>query len=452
MKPLLIIHGWSDDCNSFLPLADALAAAGRDVDSLYLGDYVSLDDDVRMRDLVAGLSRAWRQKNLPGDPRSVDVIVHSTGGLVIRDWMDTEYVSKGLKPPVHNLVMLAPANFGSPLAHKGRALYGRVIKGFNSRKPLQTGTHILKALEMASPYSWDLAERDRFSDNAMSASGVRTTVLVGNTGYRGISSLANESGSDGTVYVATANLNCASVQIHFPEGDRKPRVTAIRESRGETAFLVKDGFDHSSIALKDPQHPGNAELLQNILEALAITNATDFKSWVAKCQLQTDGVTARHAGSRDEYKHGFQNTVFRVRDNYDFHVCDYVIEFYHDVDSSKDRLAELFNKKALQKVHAYKDDAALRSFMINCSELYRIIEQQGKPLSISLSALPDLNIEENMAGYCSFGNEDIGEMELDAAAVRRFFAPNRTLFVDLTLTRLQKDDLFTIRKRQDASG
>lgn len=447
MKPLLIIHGWSDDASSFLPLADALTGAGRDVESLYLGDYVSLDDDVRMRDLVEGLSRAWRHRQLPDAPKSVDVIVHSTGGLIIRDWMDTEYVSKGLKPPVHNLVMLAPANFGSPLAHKGRALYGRVIKGFNSLKPLQTGTHILKALEMASPYSWNLAERDRFASNAMSASGVRTTVIVGNTGFRGISSLANESGSDGTVYVATANLNCASVQIHFPQGDRKPKVTAIRESRGETAFLVKDGFDHSSIALKDPKHPGNAELLGNIAEALAITNATDFARWVTHCQQQTDTVTAQNANNRDEHKHGFQNTVFRVRDNFGFHVCDYVVEFYHDADAEQDRLAELFNKKAVEKVHAYKDDAALRSFMIDCSELCRIIDKQDELLRISLSALPDLNIEQNMAGYCSFGNDDIGEMELDAAMIRQFFIPNRTLFVDLTLTRLQKDELFRINKR-----
>lgn len=447
MKPLLIIHGWSDDASSFAPLADALAGTGRDVDNLYLGDYVSLDDDVRIRDLVAGLSRAWQQKNLPNTARSVDVIVHSTGGLIIRDWMDTEYVSKGLKPPVHNLVMLAPANFGSPLAHKGRAFYGRVIKGFSSLKPLQTGTHILKALEMASPYSWNLAERDRFGDNAMSASGVRTTVIVGNTGYRGISSLANEAGSDGTVYVATANLNCASVQIHFPEGDRKPKVTAIRQSRGDTAFLVKQGFDHSSITLKDPQHSGNTELLGNIVEALSITNAADFKSWVTRCQQQSDALTARNAGSRDEHKHGFQNTVFRVRDDYGFHVCDYVVEFYHDTDSKRDLLAELFNRKVLEKVHAYKDDSALRSFMIDCGELYRIIDQQGEPLRISLSALPDLNIEENMAGYCSFGNDDIGKMELDASAVRQFFSPNRTLFIDLTLTRLQKDELFRINKR-----
>ena len=75
--------------------------------------------------------------------------------------------------------MLAPANFGSPLAHKGRALLGRAIKGFGSG--FETGTHILRSLEMASPYTWELAERDRFGANVFSRDGVRCTVIVGNS-------------------------------------------------------------------------------------------------------------------------------------------------------------------------------------------------------------------------------------------------------------------------------
>jgi len=54
----------------------------------------------------------------------------------------------------------------------------------------ETGARILRALEMASPYSWDLAERDRLVANPYSATGIRTTVIVGNRGYRGISALA----------------------------------------------------------------------------------------------------------------------------------------------------------------------------------------------------------------------------------------------------------------------
>lgn len=211
--------------------------------------------------------------------------------------------------------MLAPANFGSPLAHKGRALYGRVIKGFNAKKRFQTGAHILRALEMASPYSWDLAQRDRFQDNAMTASGVRTTVIVGNAGYNGISSLANELGSDGTVYAATSNLNCAAIEVSFPAGDRRPQFNAIRKSRGDTAFLLMDDFNHTSIAYNDPKHSENNALLGFILRALDISNTVNFIQWIQDCDDLTTTILALHDNDRDCHKHGFQNTVFRVRDD-----------------------------------------------------------------------------------------------------------------------------------------
>lgn len=447
MKPLLIIHGWSDEADSFVTLASAIESASeRTVLSVYLGNYVSLDDDVRMHDLVNGLQRAWTQQNLPSQAKSIDVIVHSTGGLIIRDWMASHFTCKGLKPPVNNLVMLAPANFGSPLAHKGRALYGRVIKGFNSKKRFQTGAHILKALEMASPYSWDLAQRDRFIDNAMTVSGVRTTVIVGNTGYSGISSLANELGSDGTVYVATSNLNCGAIEVSFPAGDRRPQFNAIRSSRGEIAFLVMDDFNHSSIAHKDAKHTENDVLLGFILQALNISNTENFKQWIRTCSDHTAAVLAIHDDDNDSHKHGFQNTVFRVRDDQGYEIQDYVIEFYNDTaKGDDDRLAERFNKEAVVKVHAHKDNASYRSFMIDCSALYRIIAEQNQVLNISISAMPDLNEERNMVGYRSFGNHDIGQLTLSAKDVRDFFIPNRTLFIDITIVRQQKDALFRIK-------
>ena len=451
MKPLLIIHGWSDEADSFVALASAIESASeRTVLSVFLGNYVSLDDDVRMKDLVNGLQRAWSQQKLPTDAKAIDVVVHSTGGLIIRDWMASHFTSKGLKPPINNLLMLAPANFGSPLAHKGRALYGRVIKGFNSKKRFQTGAHILKALEMASPYAWDLAQRDRFQDNAMTATGVRTTVIVGNTGYSGISSLANELGSDGTVYVATANLNCAAIEVSFPAGDRRPQFNAIRKSRGDTAFLMLDDFNHSSIAHKDTKHADNDILLGFILRALDVSNTENFRQWIQECDEHTAAILALHDDDKDCHKHGFQNTVFRVKDDHGIEVQDYVIEFYNDTSKGDDdRLAELFNKDAVVKVHAHKDNASYRSFMIDCSALERIIASQDQVLNISISAMPDLNEDCNLVGYRSFGNHDIGQLTLSAQGVRDFFIPNRTLFIDITLTRQQKDELFWIKTLDD---
>ncbi|MCB1650233.1 MAG: hypothetical protein KDI25_11905 [Pseudomonadales bacterium] len=447
MKPLLIIHGWSDEAESFLPLARALEAnSGRRVSSLFLGNYISLDDDVQMADLVRGLQRAWEAEALPLAPKSIDVIVHSTGGLIIRDWMASCFSEQGRTPPINNLLMLAPANFGSPLAHKGRAIYGRVLKGFNARKRFQTGARILRALEMASPYAWALAQRDRLQRNPMSASGVRTTVIVGNTGYRGISSLANELGSDGTVYAASANLDCAALEIRFPPGNRVPQYGALRSARGDTAFVLMDGFDHSSIALKSEEHPDNPALLDFILQALDIRSTAAFRAWRQRCAEHTATVLARHGQDSHAHKHGFQNTVFRVRDDQGFDVQDYVIEFFSDTArGDEDRLAEQVHGQALVKVHVNKDNAAYRSFMIDCSALYRIIDAQDTDLSISLSALPDLGEAHNLVGYRSFGNHDIGQLRLDARAVRQFFQPNRTVFIDIVLTREHKDELFTIQ-------
>lgn len=450
MKPLVIIHGWSDKDDSFVPLADAIKNARNDqrpIEQIWLGNYVSLDDDVQMKDLVRGLARAWKDRNLPINAKGTDVIVHSTGGLVVRDWMATQYVDKDEKPPVENLVMLAPANFGSPLAHKGRAFYGRAFKGFTSEKRFETGAQILKALEMASPYSWELAQRDRFARNVFSSTGVRATVIAGNTGYKGISSLANEPGSDGTVYVSTANLNCSYIYIDFLSLPRKPKARKMVSSKGVTAFLVVDNHNHSSVALKETEHKGNDALLASIIEALKVSSKDEFEQWIKTCADRTNEVMKAYERKRDNYKHGFQNTVIRVTDDQGFNVTDYVVEFYQDAEKGFfDRFSELFNDKVVTKVHAYKNNSAYRSFLINCTELYRIIDKPNEQLRISLSAMPDIHDDKNMVGYRTFEDGDIDYLELNPNQLKQYFVPNRTLFIDIKLTREQKDRLLRISR------
>ena len=53
--------------------------------------------------------------------------MHSTGALVVRDWLPRHFTPA--RAPVKRLVMLAPAYFGSHLTHKGRSFTGRVYKG-----------------------------------------------------------------------------------------------------------------------------------------------------------------------------------------------------------------------------------------------------------------------------------------------------------------------------------
>ena len=121
------------------------ARLGREVSIVSLADYVSMEDEVRFDDVAEAMDVAWRRHGLPRGKGVVDAIVHSTGGLVIRDWLQRHCTPA--RAPVKHLVMLAPANFGSHLAHKGRSFIGRVYKGFVAKKPegraFETGTHIL---------------------------------------------------------------------------------------------------------------------------------------------------------------------------------------------------------------------------------------------------------------------------------------------------------------------
>lgn len=441
MTPIVIIHGWSDHSSSFEKLAKRLKKeTNRMVEELWLADYVSLDDDVTMKDIIIAMQSAWDLSGLPTKPNCVDVIVHSTGGLVIRDWMST-YWPDGQKPPVRNLVMLAPANFGSPLAHKGRSILGRVAKGWGADKTFQTGDHILKALEMASPYSWQLAKNDRFGLNAFNQGGVRCTVIVGNSGYTGISSLANEDGSDGTVYVSTANMNCAQINLNVTRDSGNFTATAMKLSSGKTAFLILDGFDHGEITGRKtlPQ-----KLLNPILQALNVTK-TNFPKWCKQCETDCEQIRIKYSKTKDPEHHAFQNTVFRVNDDAGAPVTDYVLEFYGKFTDLKDKWASIFNKHIARKKHAYKDDNSIRSFMIDTTSMNQLIDKIDESLMFSLSALPDVTEDKNLVGYKSFGANDIEMFELKQPDINKYFSPDRTLFVNITLPRYQKDALFELK-------
>ena len=443
-KPIVIIHGWSDDSDSFDRLAKRLSGeTGRTTEQIWLGDYISLDDDVRIRDIADALQAAWMARGLPVGANAMDAIVHSTGGLVIREWIHRHYTEKGNSPPVSNLVMLAPANFGSPLAHKGRSLIGRVVKGSGSEKKFQTGTHILKGLEMASPYSWNLAERDRFSTNPFKAENVRCTVIVGNSGYPGIKGLANEDGSDGTVYVSTANLNCARVSIEVArslQGEFRVSKKPV-PSTGRTAFLILDGIDHAEITGRDSLP---RTVLDPILEALNVSRDA-FPKWCDQCAARTKDIVDKYANRKSSEFHAFQNTVFRVMDDQGNYVDDYAVEFYGDFTDKRDFWARVFNRDISGKTHPYDDNPAYRSFMINTTRLLRELQQKERELRISLTAMPDIRDDTTKVGYRTTGVNDIGQVKLDKSGALEFFQPNRTLFVDILLPRYQKDELFRLQ-------
>src|SRR5947209_4305653 len=100
-----IVHGWSDTSKSFWKLRDFLTGHGYQTTQIWLGDYVSMDDDVRVEDVgkrmesVIRTAIATNQLTVP-----FDLIVHSTGGLVAREWLSRFYPD-GQNAPAKRLLM-----------------------------------------------------------------------------------------------------------------------------------------------------------------------------------------------------------------------------------------------------------------------------------------------------------------------------------------------------------
>lgn len=445
---LVIIHGWSDNSSSFQNIGKALAkpapdGIGAEIKHIYLGDYISLDDQITFDDLVEALHKAWVIKEkLPILRRSVDVLVHSTGGLVIRHWLSKYFTPT--TAPVHRLLMLAPANFGSPLAHSGRTVIGRVIKGWKGERLFETGTEILKGLELASPYTWNLAFQDLFVDKTFyHPDAILCTVLIGNAGYSGISSIANRPGTDGTVRVSTANLNAKSLLLDFTESNDDVIPKALKISH-PVAFGILDQEDHSSITVrgrgnKKQQH------WELILKALSLAPA-DYQQWIQYLASETQKIVDTAENRRGDHYDQYANLVVLVEDNLQHPVPDYVLEFYVNNDEGRrDRgLTQRVNEEVIQSVHANKSNSAYRSFLINVTVLQKLFPNPTDCLSMSLSARPELSTGN--VGYKTYSEDDIGAWKIKRDQLLTFFEPNKTLLVKMLIQRYQKDKVFALKK------
>jgi hypothetical protein len=218
MEPILLIHGYGSEqgtaasqrgaANVYKGLATWLKAtySSSSVFELDLTRWISLEDGVGLDDVSRAMDTALRGPYSHVMNKTFHVIIHSTGALVVRYWIQK---FAGPNQPIRNLIHLAGANFGSGWADLGRNRLSRWGRELFTGS--EAGTKILDALELGASRTIDLHLSLLVGNDSMVARGVREYVIIGSQPaarwFERPIRFAKEDGSDGVVRVAAANLN-----------------------------------------------------------------------------------------------------------------------------------------------------------------------------------------------------------------------------------------------------
>lgn len=444
-KPVVILHGWSDQSVSFEPIAAFLRDQGAQVVNIWLGDYQSMRDRITLWDLGLAFRRALEREKIPLDRFSFDCVIHSTGALVAREFLRQICGDDPSLTPIRNLVMLAPADFGSPLAKLGKSLIGRLVKGWNFDDVAggsigETGERVLDALEMASPYSWDLGLEELRGERAslFSPKNCRCTILVGTNKYGGMRGITHTVGGDGTVLVSTANLNAHYFLVDFENPDA-PKIRETKSTRTPIAFAVLDR-NHGTITHpndKEENVPQVAEWQALFLAGLQITEA-GYAAHVRACDKQTAETFARGKGENfNQYMH----VVFKVRDQFGQPIPDYVIDFYQREDDKTDKVYQKIHRDVLEKVWTNTRDPSFRSFLLDLTDLRAYLDDHPHAcIELSVGAA-------NVSREIGFRNPTMPARGVRVFVGKKedFWHFNQTVLVEMILHRITTDDVFTLR-------
>jgi len=356
--PIVLLHGYSAEAGSLERWRKVLLDHGYDATAIHLGGYISLTNEITIKDIAEGFDRALRDRAGLSEDEPFDAIVHSTGGLVIRDWLTTYARRSGR---LKRLIALAPATFGSPLAHKGRGWLGAVFKGERQFGPdfMEAGDLVLSGLELGSRYSWDLAHRDLLADPAAydeSSESPFPFVFIGTGGYGLLRRLfADEPGADGTVRWAGAGFNTRKIVVDLtrrPRGESRDDAVPPWRNVHVPLVLLPD-VNHGTIVSDPPD-----ELVTMVMEALTVGDIDAYRAWAERYSTMAGGRLAEIGEDR------WQQFVVRAVDERGDPVPDYYVE----VVSMEDGEFQILEDFSLD-VHAYTEDPSLRCFHVNLSEL-----------------------------------------------------------------------------------
>ncbi|WP_090642032.1 hypothetical protein [Paenibacillus sp. UNC496MF] len=354
--------------------------------------------------------------------------MHSTGMLVLRSWL-TVYATR--RDRLKHLVGLAPATFGSPLAHKGRSWLGGVFKGRKEMGPdfLEAGDRVLDALELGSRFTWDLAEKDLFGGVPYYGPHGDTPyvfIFCGTEGYGGIKKLISEPGTDGTVRRAGCGLNVRKIKADLTQSAPEGRIAFSAWSNVDIPMVPVAGLDHGSILSKPTEG-----LVDMVHAALGVEDGQALADWTKDADRRTRDVLTGLTR--------WQQFVIRARDERGDPIRDYYVQLEGRRKQGRAEALESFDLD----VHTYGGDASLRNFHVNLDELD---SESLQSLSLKVIASSGSSLVAYY-GYASaaaaaaeLGNEGTWQAELDLSGLLgerevKFFYPFTTTLIELKLNR-----------------
>lgn len=465
MMHVIYVHGWSANHTSLRSFAGALQSELAHV-PLY-ADYKSRESQANIDDFAEGLMselmRLQREGTLPTDA-PLNFVTHSTGALVVRAWLKRYYRAaeaqlRDVAQRTERICYIAPPNFGSHVAHKGRSWLGSLAKGRrdNWEDWGETGTLVLQALELASPQQWELAHFDLFDaehGTLYGKQGVFATVITGASGYdRFPARMANSPGTDGTIVVPGAGLNCRKYNVRIQRDGGSAGWLTKNKHQPDVPLLIFAAHDHATII--DPgTYSGRNARGDVVAAAQAVLNPNANPAARLK-QLLDEGEIPDDS-SRDR----FQQFVFRLKDDRGAPIQDYFLDFavweaarVQQIDGKhlippqrpgrmpsekrkEVQLTEALKELYSKSIHKHSVDGSLRRFMVKPQDLMDAIPD-GYVLALGLRIVTgDKDIE--------YETDSIGHLVIfdpTAPASKRkidWFYPDTTTLVEITCDRFTK--------------
>ncbi len=488
MKAILLIHGYStegkdkkvEEIYGSLPAQLRKVFGAGVVKELNLSRWISLNNGIKLDDVSFAMDRALKSQYRKLLRDGFHVIIHSTGALVVRNWIR---LFSPKPSPIQNIVHLAGANFGSGLAHVGQ---GPLLRWKNKIGGTGIGERILNELELGSSKTIDL-HRHFIQDGSRIFEDyeVQEHCVIGSQTLPALKAVPirylKEDSSDNTVRTSAGNLNFNYVRVEPTEDASTKRVSdvlkVIKQRMNDEALSV-DFYqpDLSGLACNRREIPfcvayetahfgedigivyggkNRAQIMKLIKTALltepgasaydrtvAVFRREHQKTFTRAAKLKNSVMAKLRSGLLEWNRHtqyeGHAQLIFRLRDQFGNDVEHFDITFVSAKSGAKqeNRIEQLIEDRHVNRVNPGTVTYYLRTQKFKGGKW---TERLDKMAAVDMEITGHEPQSEDIA-YVPLS------LSLTKEQVKTVVQTFKTTIIDVTLLRLPKNRVFAIQK------